>query len=497
MPHKIVKSIPVPGPQGLDITQDGSKVWVTTASQQVFSIDTASLAATRYMLPSYVSGFGLQIAAWKGNQIFALADGTLLISTMFDYSSFMVSQLGSSSVAIWDPGTNKLTGIGSLGGVASWGYLVRSGDGKSVYSIAEDSGGESFSYNVLTKTLSPTTELGGGTTGAAVNFDGSRVVVNDANGLNMYDGNLNLIGPLPGGGGIGSFFKGGLLFSPDNTTLYEETMPNNTPMIESVDANTLQVLGIAPAMRLISANSPINPPSGVTLPVYVPVPFAVDKTGMLLGVQYWGIAFEDSTFFVNISPNEQGTPTFMQHMSPYSGPLAGGTTSAFANGTTFTPDVWYGANRGTATASSTALTITSPAASVSGPVNLKLLFPDGLEVFDPLFFEYGSTSQYAILSGASPDGGVPGEISGYGLPTDPSGGTVTVGGNAATIASHTLQYRPSIGAPFPSTSLGFTVPSGSPGWADITVNTPNGSGVLPKGLFYAKSVTDYASPGLR
>ena len=40
--------------------------------------------------------------------------------------------------------------------------------------------------------------------------------------------------------------------------------------------------------------------------------------------------------------------------------------------------------------------------------------------------------------------------------------------------------------------LSYTVPAGSPGWADLTVTTPNGSGTLPKSFFYAKSVEDYS-----
>ena len=304
----------------------------------------------------------------------------------------------------------------------------------------------------------PATKLGGYATAAAVNFDGSRVVVYDANGLNMYNGNFRVIGSVPGGGELGIGFSGGLLFSPDNTTLYEETTPLFTPVIASIDARSLRVLGVAPAMPMIPVMTTMSPS------FYVPVPFAVDSTGMLLCIEDWGIAFEDATFYENFSPVGPGTPTFMQHMSPYAGPLAGGTASSgFGNAFTQTPDVWYGTNRGAAKVDSGGtLTITSPPASAAGPVNLKFLFPDGTEVFDPLFFAYGSDPQYSVLSGASPDGGVPGQIAGFGLPFDPSGGTVTVGGNTATITTQASQYPPFFGSPFPSTYLNFTVPAGPP-----------------------------------
>ena len=75
--HKIVKSIPVMGPRGLDITQDDSKVWVATASQQVYCVDTSSFAATRYMLPNFSFYQDPTVSVWQARQVFALADGTL------------------------------------------------------------------------------------------------------------------------------------------------------------------------------------------------------------------------------------------------------------------------------------------------------------------------------------------------------------------------------------------------------------------------------------
>ena len=53
--HQIVRSIPVMAPQGIDITQDDSKVWVATGSQLVYCIDTTTYTATRYLLPDSLS----------------------------------------------------------------------------------------------------------------------------------------------------------------------------------------------------------------------------------------------------------------------------------------------------------------------------------------------------------------------------------------------------------------------------------------------------------
>ncbi len=71
--HAIVARIPIREPRGIDITQDKSTVWVATGSRQMFAINTATLALTRYLLPVGSVGY------WEGSQLFTLADGTLMI----------------------------------------------------------------------------------------------------------------------------------------------------------------------------------------------------------------------------------------------------------------------------------------------------------------------------------------------------------------------------------------------------------------------------------
>ena len=334
-------------PQGLDIAQDDSKVWVATASQQIYCLDTGSFAATRYMLPNFSFYQDPTVSAWQARQIFALADGTLFLNAWPGATT-----TSAEYPLIWNPTTNSLTPLnpptGSQFG-ALWETLVRTGNAERVYSIASDSGGESFWYDVPSKSVSPAVQLGEYGITAAANFDGSEVAVYDANGLNMYDGNLNMLGPLPGGG-IGPPLYGGLVFSPDGSTLYEESMPSDIPVIYTIGAHplgvgkTFGVLGLAPAMDFTPASI-----SGMSPPFYIPTPFAVDSTGMLLGIEDWGIAFDDPTNFQNYYVNQPGTPTFMQHMSPYTGPLSGGTdSSGFGNAVSTAPNVWYGSNAGTA-----------------------------------------------------------------------------------------------------------------------------------------------------
>jgi hypothetical protein len=468
--HARVARIPLSEPRGIDITQDGSTVWVASGSRQIFAINTANLAVTRYLAPAQGP---TNSPYWEGSQLMVLADGTMMI--VLTPGKFA----GVSGIAIWNPATNALTFPTAPTAVFTDAFY-RSGDGKRVYFIASDSGGAAFYYDVTTKAFSSISHLAGFTS-AAVNMDSSRIVASFVSGTNMYDGNFNLIGPVPGSGlGGPTSFKGSI-FSADGRFLYEE-VTGSIPLILKIDVSTLSLLSVAPAMPLIEV-----------MPLSTPGPFAVDDTGMVLGVEDYGIAFDDAAYTQNYAASMPGTPGPLIGESPSFGPLSGGTTSgSFGSAFSLTPDVWYGANRGTATlGSANTLTITSPPGSAPGPVNIKMLFPDGIEVFDPLFFSYGPYLQYAPISGAAPQGGVAASVVGYGMPGDNVTGTLTIGNSTATLgAASGLTFPATL---FPEKLLGYTAPAGAPGWADVTVTTPDGTSTLPKAFFYASSVADYAS----
>jgi IPT/TIG domain len=471
--HALVAHIPVRDPHGIDITQDEKTVWVVGQSMQTVSIDTTTLIPATHALPPSPFGY------WAGGQLCVLSDGRLMI----------VAGLGGGatipSLVIWTPSTNAISFPSPVGGVGGDG-MYRSGDGTRVYFLASDSGGAAYYYDVLSRTFSKVFHLGGYADDAAVNGDGSRIFVCDANGPNVYDGSFNLIGSVPGCG-AGSLFQGGSVFSADNRYLYQECL-FSVPLILKIDASTLNVVSSAPAMPMVPVLTQLS--QGF----YVPVPFGVDGSGMIFGLEVSGISFDDGAFTQTYSP-QVSSPIFMQHMSPYFGSLTGGTVSSgFGDAFGTTPDVWYGSNRGTAVNAMGDILITSPPASTPGPVNIKMLFPDGVEVFDPLFFSYGPFLQYALLSGSPPQGNVAGQVMGYGLPGDGTSGTLTIGGASASLTPPGATGLLFAGTPFPNKVLNYTTPAGVQGWTDITLTTKEGSFTLPKALYYAQSVTDYASP---
>jgi hypothetical protein len=259
--------------------------------------------------------------------------------------------------------------------------------------------------------------IGQGYSMVAVNQDGSRLVGGD-NGL--YDGSAQLIGKLPAYLGNTYYSEyGATVFSPDGNTLYQIGSGVNGSFFATIDVASLNLKGIAPALGTL--------PNGVSETPVVTTDANVDNTGMLIGIQGYGIGFDDSTFFQNFAANtSQPGPRVL--LTPRAGPLSGGTASFPYGFFDLTPDVWSGPNRGAASlTASNGLTITSPPGNANGPVNLKYSYPSGAQVFTPQAFSYSAYPQYSILSGASPNGGVAGRISGYGMPADASAWRFMVG----------------------------------------------------------------------
>lgn len=482
--HKIVRSIPIRSPRGLDINQSNSQVWVQTASPNVYAIDTTSLHAQHYSLPANTIGNRGGRLMFAQDRLLALSDGTIFLF----FNDATGEGLGPQ-VGVWNPQTNQLTILAS-GLTSAFGFPSRSGDGTHVYAsnVEYDTGVEV--YNTNTQAL---TKLGSGTSFLpvlAVNGDGTRLVIGGGlQNLELYDSNLSTLGAvpsLPQGAGQNFSLTGGCIFSTDNKNLYAVGAYHGLSDVLTIDASTLQVLGVAPA-------SPVEP-TATSGGIGTSTPFAVDSTGIVLGLQTYGIAFDDSTFYQTYAANQPGSNETGEYIATFAGPLAGGTVSTLLSSPSLlTPDVWFGQTRGSASFSSGELTFTSPPSTTPGPTNIKFIYPDGEQAFYPQLFSYSTFPEYSLLSGSSPDGGAPARILGYGLPQDSSGGTLDVATHTATITTMMGQYPPFGGEPYPSTILNYNFPPGAPGWANIQVTTPIGSGSLPKAVFYANSVTDYSS----
>jgi hypothetical protein len=477
--HKLVKSIPIIDPRGLDITQDSSRVWVSTDTTRIYSLNTTTLAATLYTLPSVITP-GDTASSENHDRLLALADGTVFL--------YFNDETGAQHAGVWDPVANTYTNVnGTSVANPPFGIPSRSGDGTLVYAQSSGTSGGLSIYSTVSKTVTNVSGIGPGTPLVAVNKDGTRILA-WLDTVKMYDQNLNLIGTVPGtlGTNTGYLLGGGAVFSPDQSKIYEVGYYDGLNVVLTIDATTLQVLGVAPAA--------FTAPVGSSGEAGTATPIAVDANGMVIGIQDYGISFDDSTFVQNYVTNQPGFNGTSEYLGTLAGPLSGGTTSNISSLSPLTPDVWFDQTRGATSGAGQQLTFTSPPSTVPGPVNLKFIYPDGTQGYYPQYFSYSTYPQYAVFSGSSPQGGAPSAVIGYGLPQSSSVGTLTVGNNAGTITTTVGQYPPFSGEPYPSTILNYNFPPGPTGFADLQIQTPIGTGSLPKSIYYAKSVTDYASP---
>lgn len=477
--HALLRSIPVASPVMVDLTQDSNTLWIATQSEQVFALSTTDFTTQRYSLPAIPSSSN----TWTVSEMHALADGSLLLS-VGDYDSGY----------IWSPGGTALKAVHMAR------PLLRTGDGTKVFGLESGFSGCILDSYSTASGSATTYTIDSGFTGSsfcgtleASNADGSILVTNltaaSLQGVQLINSTGQSLGSFtaalkPGTLGMResvSFFPQTFVFSDDGQTLYQTG--SRTPggsLIATYDVPSRKLLGLAPAIGL----------GGNTALV------AADGSGLLIGIQNGGVAFEDSTYFQDYgtgsAPLSGGEPS---SFVPQGGPLTGDTTFTLSSYIELLPDVWFGDSRGTTSLAANAVSLTSPATQSAGPVDLKLIYPNGELGYAALGFSYGATPESMLYNGSAPAGGAPSTVTGFGLPVDSSSGSLTVGGTSASITSVVGQYPPFTGEAVPSTYVNFTLPPGKPGYADLQVTTPKGSGTLSKAVFYASSVSDYSFSG--
>lgn len=475
---QIIRSVSVPNPQALDLTLDGKRVLVGTGTQQVFAIDTNSLnVVQQWQLPK-ISLVGL-LDNFQVLQLCVTSNGTVLIRLSTQ-----------EALAQWNPATNSITQL-NLPGFIPAGYAARSGDGTKVLIASDTEPGVAVMYDAASNSFPSTRNFPGFVFGVAAGPDASRFIIfDDTGGIILYDNQLNLIGNVAGSGIIT-----GMIFSPDASKIYVVGQLPDISAIFTTDAATLSFLGAAPAFAYIPPCCELSPP------FVVEIPFAADSTGLIFGALDHGVALDDATYFENIlTPDQIPAPIFDKSVTPAFGPVNVATPVTFFTAFDSLPDVFFGSQRGLNASLDGAgvLHVSAPRATQPGPVNVKVIQPNGVQVFDPQVFSYSPSPLFVSGDAASPSGGSTTDIIALGVPNDPSKVTVSIGSANASIVSANFfsAFEPNLpGAyPFPAVDLKVQVPSGSPGEADIAVSDSAGTTTLPKAFHYAQSVTDFSSP---
>lgn len=204
-----------------------------------------------------------------------------------------------------------------------------------------------------------------------------------------------------------------MTYSPDGTKLYVNMTLQLTlagpayPVILTFSTNPYALISVAPAF----AGSAYSPLAGLQA-----TPYTADNTGLIYGGISHGLVVDDSTNYQNVLNLPVGPPygEINADEAPLDTTLSTGLGQA---GFDVLPDIWFGNTRGTNIQfnSGPLVSVTAPASSTSGLVNVKGVMPDGWFFLMPQVFSYGSQILFAGGNAGSTEGGASLALVGYGL----------------------------------------------------------------------------------
>jgi len=443
---KIVNSIPIPAPHTLSWSLDGTHILVGTNTAQIFWIDPSTMRVDKKLVLPQPDPQSYAVSFRSASE---LADGTLLI--------------GGSSL-IFNPATNSFNSL-PLGNVGGPVDSVVSADGRKIL-CKEEQGSSVQLYDVAAGMVTQTLNFPQAVGSIAINPTGTRFLISDyTRGVGIYDQNLALINPIvPVGTGSE---PAGLLFSSDGTRAYIFDQA-----VYTYDMGSDVLLGLAPELPGI--------------------PLTSDNTGLTFLDTSYGLMIDDTANFVS----RVVIPPFLNSPMPGYGAVGQATTVTFNFGLAELPDIYFGGILGSQESLAVGTgepTVTTPAITQPGPVNMKAISPEGGVAIQPLAFTYGPWIQFLRGSAGDPAGGVTASLVALGVPSDGSGVQVTVGGATATGVQVSALPQYLVPNAYPALLVTFTVPPGAPGPADVTLTTSDGSSTLPKAFHYLASVSDYSS----
>lgn len=480
--YQLLRRIVVPSPAGLDITPDDSTVFVGTSTQAVYALDTATLALTsRFIVPAVpLSGNSSQILGPTAPV--AASDGSVLISTTHE-------------ILKWNPATGASSTVFSDAPPMAFGYglvspMAHSADHSKIILSNDNDASTVYVYDTQQNQFSAPLTVQGYAYSVAANPDGTQFAIVEAldayNGENfivLYDANLNQTASIPGSGYI--------LFSADGKYLYVVGTDGYIPAVVTLDAKSLNVVGIAPSYASNIAAFMRVPP------LIQERPLVADETGRVFGRADHGLAIDDATDFRTYTGSEN-FPIYDIISMPDDGPLEQQQQLQIeTQGYTAIPSIWFGSLAATGTSiAGSYMATTAPAYDQTGPVNIRINGTDHVQAWIPQAYTYG-----AILS-PQPDMAGPSKASaelnifGYGIVADDgvaADTAITLGNSAATVSSAQL-YPSEEPYPFPLWHVKAETPQMPVGAADLTVAT-KWAKVTQPAAYHSIDISSYALDG--
>lgn len=466
--YQVLHSIRIPSPAGIDITADGSTVYVGTDTQALYAIDTASQTISqRYFVPVQTFPGNALTALHVPLQPLALSNGLLLF-------------ILNNQILTWNPQTDTFTPV--LGASANYmpSIFSKSANGKKVIISDYLEPSTVYVYDVDSNSLNGPISFQGFAANVAAKPDGTQFSVSVYGGYSqlifVLDSNLKTLAQIQAGGS--------LLYSADGKTLYIAGSLGNVPVIDLLDTTTLQFVGTAP-----SYSSGI-PYFRMVPPFTQETPLTTDETGRIFGSADHGLAIDDATDLRAYTGNEIFSPPIL--VDPDAGPVGHAQQVLLENQQySSVPNVWFGPLAARSTSiSGVNLSTTAPASAQPGPVNVRLNGSDKVQEFIPQSYNYAAQLLPGPDLAAPASGQTVINLYGYGL--DASLGEppqVSIGTSAANIQRDDFFSTETI-YPFPLDHLSVEPPVIAPGVYDITASSSAGSSTL-KAVYHALNIASY------
>lgn len=471
--HAQKATIYVSSPMGMDISPDGSTVYLGTGTTNLYVLDPVTLHVREILNSADVLPGGFSSAS-----VFLLSDGRLFILPGYGLD-------GDGPPVLW----SLANGTAQTLTPPVDGAAMRTGDHKSVVLASQGTGGDVAVFSAATNQFITTPYVSGDIVErVAANPVKDQFAVSDLGGnISVYDSQLNLLGSIriePAGQNGGQRLNG-MVFSGDGARLH--LFVDDT--IQEYDTAAFQQQAVMVQPYAVGVFNE-------------PLPFAEDSSGQIFAVNDEGLDFIDVSAIQSdgVTSLPYGYGYNLAYLNVTTGPLGGGTTVSNGVGLAGTESgTVTAAYMGTTpvwdlSASGNQFSFEVPPATAPGPANMELLLSDQTLLFAPLAFSYGPNVAELVTTGSGADGGGTGFIAGYGFGSSTSGLQITVGGQAATVTG-TSQIFPDLNMPYPAplSNASFTIPKGAAGLANVVVTTASGSQTLPGAFEYKGATTLHAS----
>ncbi len=491
-----VAEIGVPGPAGLSFSPDDKELFVGTITPYVYLIDPSALhVAAEIAIPPSQLGTDARGDTTLPVMPYAMADGSIFIGMGVTPESSSSAAVAVTHLLRYVPASQNFTPEDpNASGLLS--TPARSGDGKYLIFVGVNNAAQAlFLYSVSAQGYVATSSaLAGQSAFVAANPDGSQFAS---------------ISEIAGAGNFNSevVFWSANLTQQGNPYTIPATL--NSPPIYSRDGNDLYVND---QTLLYAINAQTGQPAGylgISVGSLFPTfaLFDADENNHLFGGISPGGAVLVNASQLDSMPPPLNTPDFIgasTEANPNVGTLQGGTQVQFipapaasggsADGIADSMEAYFGLAPATqdvvgpypsSSNGGNFLTATAPATTTSGAVSVLLTDANNNPVFLPDAYTFGPHLLRAEPGVASASGGDQVTIIGYGLGFQISDIQITVGGAPVDMKKATLNSFAS--TTYPEQLVNFPAPTGTPGWADITLTTSNGTDALKRGLEYLQT----------